>query len=89
MATSGTFTAVDQVSSAVDTFDGATVVLSGTFDGWVSVEVSVDGVGARYVSVGTLPGPGAQLVSCFGAAKIRLRCTRFISGTIHYDIAVD
>lgn len=33
MLVSGTFTAVDQVSDPIATLDGATVVLSGTFDG--------------------------------------------------------
>lgn len=41
MLVSGTFTAVDQVSDPIATLDGATVVLSGTFDGWVSVEGEV------------------------------------------------
>ena len=86
MLVSGTFTAVDQVSAPIATLDGATVVLSRTFDGWVSVEVSCDGAGTRYVSAGTLVGPGPQLVSCFGSTSIRLKCVKYTSGTINYDI---
>ena len=84
MLTTGTFTAANQVSDPVAILDGVTVVLSGTFDGWVSVEVSAGG--DRYVSAGTLVGAGPQLVSWFGSMSIRLKCVKHTFGTIYYDI---
>lgn len=52
MTVSGTFTAAGQVSAAVDTDEGATVVLTGDYIGWVAVEISVDGAGARWAPAG-------------------------------------
>lgn len=86
MAVSGEFTAVGQVSSALDTIEGATIVLSGDYSGWVTVEISVDGVGARYAPAGTINDKGAVNVTCFGDTKIRLVCIKLTSGTITYDM---
>lgn len=87
MVVSGTFTAVGQVSNAVDTTAGASIVLSGSDTGWVMVEMSCDGSGARYAPAGTI-GPGrAVTVMVAGQCKIRLRCARLSTGAIAYDLA--
>ena len=86
MTVSGTFTAAGQVSAAVDTDEGATVVLTGDYIGWVAAEISVDGAGARWAPAGTIEQESAMLVAVAGVAKIRLKCTRLNSGTIAYDM---
>lgn len=87
MAVSGTFSAVGQASDAVDTSAGANIVLSGSYTGWVTVEMSCDGAGVRYAPAGTMEQAGAMTVTVAGPAKLRLRCTRLVSGTIAYDLA--
>jgi hypothetical protein len=86
MTVSEMFTAVGQVSSAVDTDEGATVVLTGDYIGWVAVEISVDGSGARWAPAGTIEQAVAMLVAVAGMSKIRLKCARLTSGSIGYDM---
>ena len=86
MTVSGVFTAVGQVSAAVDTDEGANIVLSGDYIGWVAAEISVDGAGARWAPAGTIEQESAMLVAVAGMSKIRLKCTRLTSGTIAYDM---
>jgi len=87
MVVSGTFTAVGQVSDAVDTTAGANIVLSGSYTGWVTVEMSCDGSGARYAPAGTIEQAVAMTVMVAGQCKIRLRCARLSTGAIAYDLA--
>ena len=86
MTVSGVFTAVGQVSAAVDTDEGANIVLSGDYIGWVAVEMSCDGAGARWAAAGTIEQASAMLVAAAGVCKLRLKCTRLTSGTIAYDL---
>mgnify|MGYP001204066147 CR=1 FL=1 len=87
MVVSGTFTAAGQVSDAVDTSAGASIVLSGSYTGRVTAEISCDGAGARYAPAGTMEQVSAMTVTVAGQCKIRLRCAQLSTGAIAYDLA--